>query len=96
VPLTKGPDGTIRVAGSRVTLDAVATQFKQGATAEQIREDFPSLRLGEIYAVLAFYLDHEAEVDAYLRQQQDAATDMKRTWESAPKSAVLRERQGRR
>jgi hypothetical protein len=38
VPLTTDADGTIRISGSRVPLDSVVSQFKQGATAEQIQE----------------------------------------------------------
>jgi hypothetical protein len=41
VPFTVWEDGSIRITGSRVTLDAIVSQFKLGATAEQIREDFP-------------------------------------------------------
>ena len=47
-PLTRGGDGTIRIVGLRVTLDAIVFQFKSGATAEQIQEDFPSLHLRDI------------------------------------------------
>jgi hypothetical protein len=49
MPLTLGDDGTIRIKGSRVSLEVIVQQFKQGATAEQLLEDFPSLtfRLAE-------------------------------------------------
>ncbi len=41
VPLTMGEDGTIRITGSRVTLDCVIDEFKRGATAEQIQDALP-------------------------------------------------------
>lgn len=51
VPLTQVKDGVFRITGSRVTLDSIMHQFRSGATAEQIQEDFPSLGLGDIYTV---------------------------------------------
>jgi len=69
-PLEVWEDGTIRVANSRVTLDVIVRQFKTGATAEQIQEDFSSLNLREIYAVLAFYLEQTESVEDYLKKQQ--------------------------
>ena len=41
-PLTCEEDGTIRLRGSRVTLDSILHAFQQGATAEQIQDSFPS------------------------------------------------------
>jgi uncharacterized protein (DUF433 family) len=69
-PLEIWEDGTVRVANSRVTLDVIVGQFKTGATAEQIQEDFPSLSLREIYAVLAFYLEQTDFVEDYLKKQK--------------------------
>ena len=69
-PLEVWEDGTIRVANSRVTLDVIVRQFKLGATAEQIQEDFSSLSLREIYAALAFYLERTDYVEDYLKRQK--------------------------
>lgn len=91
-PLTLGEDGTIRISGSRVSLDSVVHQFKLGATAEQIQEDFPSLTLREIYGAIYYYLEHEEEVEEYLRQQERAAAETRRLIDSRPDSAALRER----
>ena len=51
-PLMLGDDGTIRIKGSRVSLEIIVRQFKQGATAEQLLEDFPSLTLRDIYGAI--------------------------------------------
>jgi len=91
-PLTVGQDGTIRISGSRVSLDSVVHQFKLGATAEQIQEDFPSLTLREIYGALYYYLDREAEVEEYLRRQEHAAAETRRFIDSRPDSVALRTR----
>jgi len=92
VPLTCGEDGTIRVAGSRVTLDALVREFKDGATAEQIQEDFPSLALRDIYAVIAYYLQHTQAVEEYLRRQQAESAQTRNEIERNRSSMALRER----
>ena len=53
MPLQTDADGVIRVGGTRVTLETVVEAFQQGATAEEIVQQYPSLALAEVYAVLA-------------------------------------------
>jgi uncharacterized protein (DUF433 family) len=79
VPLEVNSDGVVRVGKTRVTLDTVLTAFLEGATAEEIGEQYTSLRLSDIYSVIGYYLRHKAEVDAYLleRQRQAAAIRQK-------------------
>ena len=60
-PLTYGEDGTIRIRGSRVTLDSILHAFQQGATAEQIQDSFPSVLLRDIYGAIAYYLEHREQ-----------------------------------
>lgn len=92
VPLTMRDDGTIRITGSRVTLDSVVDEFKRGATAEQILDDFPSLTLREVYGAIAYYLEHTEMVEEYLRQQGQAAEVTRRVVESGQDMTVLRQR----
>lgn len=91
-PLTLHEEGVIRITGSRVTLDVVVRQFRQGATAEQIQEDFPSLALRDIYAVIAYYLQHTDSVEEYVRAQTQAAHQTRREVESHQSSDTLRQR----
>jgi uncharacterized protein (DUF433 family) len=90
-PLIISDDGTLRVKGSRVTLDVIVRQFKQGATAEQILEDFPSLNLRDVYGTIYYYLDHEEEVEEYLKTQKDAAAETRKFIERKNDSKILRE-----
>jgi uncharacterized protein (DUF433 family) len=92
VPLTLDKDGTIRITGSRVTLDSLIHAFQQGATAEQIHDSFPSLDLGDIYATIAYYLDHQDQVERYLRQQASAARRTRQFIEERQDSTFLRQR----
>jgi uncharacterized protein (DUF433 family) len=91
-PLTKGEDGTIRISGSRVTLDSLVGEFKRGATAEQIQEDFPSLGLREVYGAIAYYLEHMEAVEEYLQQQKKAGEETRIWIESKQETNHLRQR----
>ncbi|MBO0699558.1 MAG: DUF433 domain-containing protein, partial [Zavarzinella sp.] len=58
VPLDRLPNGVLRVAGTRIGLDLVIGAYKAGQTPEQIVEAYDSLRLADVYALIAYYLDH--------------------------------------
>lgn len=87
-------NGALRVAGSRVSLDSVVVAFRQGDSPESIRESYPLLSLEQVYGAIAYYLAHEAEVDGYLKHQdelwqQERALSER---ENAPFLARLRQR----
>lgn len=92
VPLTQWEDGTIRIRGTRITLDVIVTQFILGATAEQIHDSFPAASLKDIYGTIHYYLEHTDAVDAYLREQQQAAAATRAWVEGQPGNRALRER----
>jgi uncharacterized protein (DUF433 family) len=82
IPIRTDEHGTIRIAKTRVTLDVVIARYQQGATPEQIRDSFPTLNLSDIYAVITYYLQHQTEVDAYLREQDEIAEQRRQDLES--------------
>src|SRR5258708_7772536 len=84
LPLTLTEDGTIRITGTRVSLDSVVHEYDQGATPEEIAVSFPSLRIEDIYATITYYLSHREQVEEYLRQQEADADAVRRRIESAP------------
>lgn len=88
VPLRKDPDGTWRVGNTRVLLELVIHAFNVGQTPEEIVQSYSSLHLDEVYAVLAYYLSHRAEVDAYLDQQEAEVEEM---WKNIKKRADYQE-----
>ncbi len=73
VPLNVDASGTIRVAGTRLTLESLLAVYLQGKTPEEITACFDGITLGDVYAVLGYYWHHQAEVDAYLAQQEAAS-----------------------
>ena len=82
VPLIQESDGTIHVTDSRVTLDTLVGAFQKGATAEQVQDSFPSLSLQEIYATIAYYLEHQSEVEAYLKLRREESASVRNEIES--------------
>jgi uncharacterized protein (DUF433 family) len=84
MPLVVTEQETIRIKGSRVSLDSIVHHFKLGATAEQIVQSFPSLSLGDVYSSIAYYLTHRQEMEVYLEEQKVAADDLQDQLESNP------------
>ena len=56
IPLIADADNVVRVANTRVTLDTVIAAFREGATPETIAQQYPSLALADVYAVIGYYL----------------------------------------
>ena len=54
------------MAHSSNFLDLIGEVPTRGQSPEAIQEDFPSLKGGQIYGAIAFYLDHQAEIDKYI------------------------------
>ena len=86
MPLVITKHGTIRIKGSRVSLDSIVHHFKLGATAEQFVQSFPSLSLGDVYSSIAYYLTHRQEIEEYLQEQETAADVLQEQLESNPET----------
>ena len=91
-PLKVTDDRVVRVGKTRVTLDTVVAVFKQGATAEEIVYRYPSLQWADVYATIAFYLNHQQEVEAYLQQLQQQAQEVRKMNEAKFDPQGLRDR----
>lgn len=92
IPLAEDTDGVVRVSGTRVTLDTVVTAFNEGATAEEIVYQYPSLPLADVYAVISYYLRQRANVEAYMRKRQQLGADVRKQNEARFSSQGVRER----
>jgi len=84
--------GVIRVGQTRVTLDIVVEAFNEGATAEEIVYQYPTLNLADVYSVIGYYLHRRAEVDAYLAERRERAAQVQRENEARHSSVGIRER----
>lgn len=92
VPLLTDAQGVVRVGSSRVTLTSVVSAFRAGATAEQIAQQYPSVQLADVYAVVTYYLRHHVEVDAYLRTHEAEEDAVRTVNESRFDPTGIRER----
>jgi uncharacterized protein (DUF433 family) len=82
VPLLTDADGVVRVGATRVTLETLIATFNEGATAEEIVSQFPTLQLADVYAVIAYCLRRPEEVEGYLQQRRDRAKKVREMNES--------------
>jgi len=100
VPLEKWEDGTIRVTGTRVSLDTILYHYNQGAIPEEIVNRFPAVSLEKAYSVIAYYLSHKKELDVYLKEQEEAEVAFMEQLEANPQyqadRVAIRERLMRR
>jgi uncharacterized protein (DUF433 family) len=73
VPVVANRDGVLCVAQTRVTLDTLIQAFQEGATAEEIAQQYPTAPLADVYSVIGYYLRRQAEIEAYLARRRQAA-----------------------
>ena len=81
-PLRQDASGALRVGSSRVLVELVVRAFQDGATPEAIAQRYPTATLADMYAVLAYYLRHRQEVDAYLAAREQRAQEVRQRIES--------------
>jgi uncharacterized protein (DUF433 family) len=65
------------IAGTGLTVSDVAiAKILHGKSADEIAEWY-GLSLPRVYAALAFYYEHKAEIDADIKQREETADAMK-------------------
>jgi uncharacterized protein (DUF433 family) len=68
-------DGGFYIKGTRVPLDSIVHEFRNGASPESIRQTFPILALEQVYGAITFYLGHQEQVDTSIRDAERAWSD---------------------
>lgn len=67
--------GKPRVAGTRIRVQDVYVWHElQGKSADAIVADFPQLQVADVYAALAYFWDHRAEIEQQMRADEDFVT----------------------
>jgi uncharacterized protein (DUF433 family) len=92
VPLTTDEAGVMRVGETRVSLDSVIFAFDDGATPEEIVQQYPPLNLSDVYAVVSYYLQHRDEVEDYLEQRSAQRVESRKEIEARFDPRGIRER----
>jgi len=87
-------DGGFYIKGTRVPLDSVVHEFRNGASPESIRQAFPTLTLEQVYGAIAFYLGHQDEAEASIRATEKAWIEFEST-HAVPQATEERLREAR-
>jgi uncharacterized protein (DUF433 family) len=80
--LTQDADGHIHVTGHRIGLEDLVYYYTEGYTPEALRDAFPTLSLALIHKTIAFYLENQLVVDAYVATGE---AEMERQRAAAPR-----------
>ena len=69
--------GKPRIAGRRITVQNIAIWHERmGLSADEIASAH-DLELSDIYAALAYYYDHRAEIDASIRADEALVAELR-------------------
>jgi uncharacterized protein (DUF433 family) len=61
--------GKPRIAGHRIRVqDVVLWHQRSGMTPDEIVSAYPTITLADVFAALAYYHDHRAEIDADIQE----------------------------
>jgi len=69
--------GVARLIGTRFKVRHIAADARAGASAGQIHDSYPHLTLAQIHAALAYYYDHQLEIDAEIERGNQFADEMR-------------------
>jgi uncharacterized protein (DUF433 family) len=60
------------LAGTRMGVHDIVSYWRlYDGDVQRVVDDFPHLMVGQVEAVLAWYRDHQEEIDAILRRRQE-------------------------
>ena len=79
--ITQSPDiasGKPRITGHRITVGQVAVWHElMGLSADEIATTY-TLSLGDVYAALAYYFDHQQEIDLAAEKTEQLVYNLRR------------------
>jgi uncharacterized protein (DUF433 family) len=77
-------NGGYYLAATRVSLGSIVQCFNEGRSPETILGEFDTLTLAQVYGAIAYYLENQAAIDAYLFHQEQRLAGNRRGAESLP------------
>ena len=70
--------GVAYINGTRIKVRHLAVERNVWKKPpEAIQQDFPQLSLGQIYAAIAYYCDHQEQIDAEIAEEERCAEQMR-------------------
>jgi len=89
--------GVPLIAGTTMkVVELVTAQQAYGWSPEEVAFQFPYLSMGQIHSALAYYWDHQEELDEDMARREAFADDLQRRLPVPPVVARLREIKRRR
>lgn len=82
--ITKDPEvcgGRATVDGTRIRVLDIFSLKRQGQSAEQIRDQYPSLTLAQVYAALSYAYENLAEIETAEREDHEGGLELQRARE---------------
>jgi uncharacterized protein (DUF433 family) len=71
-------NGGYYAKGSRIPLDVIVVAFRNGESPESILNDYPWIgSLAKVYGIITFILEHPAEIEEYMKDQDRAYGEFK-------------------
>ena len=69
--------GKACIDGTRIAVVDIVTLLKQGHRPEEMLDHYQRpLTLAQVHSALAYYYDHEDEIDAYFEASREAAVEL--------------------
>jgi uncharacterized protein (DUF433 family) len=90
--LSQDADGAIHVTGHRIGLQDLVYYYNEGYSPEALLEAFPTLSLALVHKVIAFYLEDQVDVDAYVATCEAEMERQRALAPRGPDAAELRRR----
>jgi len=85
------PNGVPIITGSTMkVVELVMAQMAHGWSPEELHFQHPDLTLGQIHSALAYYWDHQEELDADIRRRWQFAEEARKEAGPSPLAAKLR------
>jgi uncharacterized protein (DUF433 family) len=62
------------IVGTRTTVRSIAGYYQMGMSADEILTTLPHLTPAQVHSALAYYFDHQGEIDADLAESSDVGS----------------------
>ena len=79
------------IAGTKMKItELILDKIAYGWSPEELQFQHPHLKLGQIYSALAYYSDHQEELDEIIQRQLEHVDQMMKKAQSTPLVAKLK------
>jgi uncharacterized protein (DUF433 family) len=77
-------NGAAIIKGTRITVRAIAGYYQLGMAVDEILQSLPHLSQSQVHSALAFYFDHQKQIDKEWKRNSDIDFWQKRVKQIAP------------